>query len=180
MKIVEIRESPISLQMAYLHLRLGDDISNNLLVEDKLQIAVSIAEGKTSRIIQECVIELDASFTAINDKINLPIPTSEISEISYFDTKKNIIPLKGNFIHYSTTVQDVLLLINDEYIGKLLTIKLVCGYSVRTIPAAIRGAILLILGSLYENESSDIMGRSTSQISITADNILDKYRIIPY
>ena len=43
-----------------------------------------------------------------------------------------------------------------------------------------RGAILLILGTIYDNASSDLIGKSSSLLSITADNILEKYRLNPY
>ena len=126
-------------------------------------------------------MEINACFKSSNDVVALPVPTTEIIEISYVeDSKKIIVPVDDNFSHYSTKVEDTLLILNKMYIGKRLTIKLLCGYSELTIPPAMRGAILLILGTIYDNASSDLIGKSSSLLSITADNILEKYRLNPY
>ena len=53
-------------------------------------------------------------------------------------------------------------------------------YSTETLPPAIKAAILLILGTLYDNESDNIVGRSVSELSLTAEKLLLPWRITPY
>jgi hypothetical protein len=45
---------------------------------------------------------------------------------------------------------------------------------------AIKAAILLILGTLYDNESDNIVGRSVSELSLTAEKLLAPWRVTPY
>lgn len=53
-------------------------------------------------------------------------------------------------------------------------------YTAETLPPAIKAAILLILGTLYDNESDNIVGRSVSELSLTAEKLLLPWRITPY
>ena len=73
------------MSLANMHLRMGDDETNNILVLDKLETAISIAEDKTCRIIREVEVEINACFKSSNDVVALPVPTAEIIEISYIE-----------------------------------------------------------------------------------------------
>jgi len=53
-------------------------------------------------------------------------------------------------------------------------------YTSESIPPAIKAAILLILGTLYDNESDNIVGRSVSELSLTVEKLLLPWRITPY
>ncbi len=53
-------------------------------------------------------------------------------------------------------------------------------YTCETLPPAIKAAVLLLLGTLYDNESDNIVGRSVSELSITAERLLAPWRITPY
>ncbi|CDN30627.1 hypothetical protein BN938_0522 [Mucinivorans hirudinis] len=52
--------------------------------------------------------------------------------------------------------------------------------SVDELPPAVCAAILLILGTLYDNESDNVVGRSVSELSLTAEKLLLPWRITPY
>lgn len=54
------------------------------------------------------------------------------------------------------------------------------GYTAETLPPAIRAGVLLILGTLFDNESDAIVGRSVSELPLTARKILQPWRIHPY
>lgn len=180
MEIVEIKEMPISLELAKLHLRLGDDASNDELVKLKLEMAISIAEDITFRSIQQKKMIIRQAYSDSDDIVRLPFPVSEITETLYFDKGRIVIPLEDNFAHYHSECEDILFLLNDKLVGKTIIIEFLCGYSSETIPPAIKAAILLILGTIYDNESNDVIGRITSQLSITAEKILQKYKLSPY
>ena len=53
-------------------------------------------------------------------------------------------------------------------------------YTPATLPPAIKAAVLLILGTLYDNESDQIVGRSVSELSLTAEKLLLPWRVTPY
>ena len=54
------------------------------------------------------------------------------------------------------------------------------GYTTETLPPTIKAAVLLILGTIYDNESDQIVGRSVSEISLTAEKLLLPWRVAPY
>ncbi len=51
--------------------------------------------------------------------------------------------------------------------------------SPESLPGAIKAAILLILGTLYDNESDQLVGRSVSQLSLSAEKLLMMHRQSP-
>ena len=53
-------------------------------------------------------------------------------------------------------------------------------YTSETLPPAIKAAVLLLLGTLYDNESDQIVGRSVSELSLTAEKLLQAWRVPPY
>ena len=56
----------------------------------------------------------------------------------------------------------------------------VASYTEETLPPAIKVAVLLILGTLFDNESDALVGRSVSQLPLTAEKLLMPWRIHPY
>ena len=48
------------------------------------------------------------------------------------------------------------------------------------LPPAIKAALLLILGTLLDNEADTVIGRSVAQIPLTAEKLLLPWRIHPY
>lgn len=53
-------------------------------------------------------------------------------------------------------------------------------YTEETLPGAVRSAVLLILGTLFDNESDALVGRSVSQLPLTAERLLQPWRVHPY
>ena len=58
--------------------------------------------------------------------------------------------------------------------------KLTEGYSEENLPASIRAAILLTLGTLFDNEADIVVGRSVAQLPLTAEKLLQPWRVHPY
>lgn len=53
-------------------------------------------------------------------------------------------------------------------------------YTTETVPQSIRAAVLLILGTLFDNESDAVVGRSVTPLPLTAEKLLLPWRIHPY
>ena len=98
---------PLSLELAKAHLRVGDDTSLDMLIEQYLEMAFGIAEDYTNR-------------------------------------------------------------------------KLTQEFSAESIPASIKAAVLLILGTLFDNEADVVVGRSVAQLPLTAERLLQPWRVHPY
>ena len=59
MKILEIREPPITLELAKQHLRVGSTTHDDILITAKLDMAVAVAEDMTGRMIRERRVVFD-------------------------------------------------------------------------------------------------------------------------
>ena len=58
--------------------------------------------------------------------------------------------------------------------------KLAQEFSAESIPASIKAAVLLILGTLFDNEADVVVGRSVAQLPLTAERLLQPWRVHPY
>ena len=58
--------------------------------------------------------------------------------------------------------------------------KLAQEFSAESIPASIKAAVLLILGTLFDNEADVVVGRSVAQLPLTAERLLHPWRVHPY
>lgn len=66
--------------------------------------------------------------------------------------------------------------IADDYTNR----KLAQEFSAESIPASIKAAVLLILGTLFDNEADVVVGRSVAQLPLTAERLLQPWRVHPY
>lgn len=176
MRTIEIRALPISLELARRHLRVSDANNDNELIVAKTEMAVGIAEDMTGRIIREKVVQFDVLIPAASSPIVcLPVHTMSIEQLSVSHAslpEEDYTFLPGDY--------DSMLITNPRYAGQHLTVRAVVGYNCENIPPAIKAAILLILGTLYDNESDNIVGRSVSELSLTAEKLLSPWRVSPY
>lgn len=175
MRIVEHRELPLTLELAKQHLRLGDSSHDDELVAARLEMAVAVAEDITGRIIREKVVVFDVLTADDTILLRMPIHTAEVVELS---AAQQFIP-EDKYTLLNSDYEDILF-VDFEYTGKRITVKAVVGYSKEAIPSAIKAAILLILGTLYDNESDNVVGRSVSELSLTAEKLLLPWRVTPY
>ncbi len=53
-------------------------------------------------------------------------------------------------------------------------------FSAESLPASIRAAVLLTLGTLFDNESDVLVGRSVASLPLTAEKLLQPWRVHPY
>lgn len=66
--------------------------------------------------------------------------------------------------------------IADDYTNRHLCDE----FTSEDLPPAIKAALLLILGTLFDNEADTVIGRSVAQIPLTAEKLLQPWRIHPY
>nr|DAO74568.1 MAG TPA: Head Tail Connector Protein [Caudoviricetes sp.] len=175
MKVIEIRELPITLELAKQHLRVGSATYDDMLIAAKLDMAVAVAEDRTGRIIREKKVSFDVLMPTDAPIVRLPVPTTQIERLA---VSHSSIPEKD----YTLLEDDYepLLVTEPQYSGEKITVTAIVGYNKDNIPPAIKAAILLTLGTLYDNESDNLVGRSVSELSLTADKLLQPWRVTPY
>ena len=66
--------------------------------------------------------------------------------------------------------------IAEDYTNRKLTQE----FSAESLPASIRAAVLLTLGTLFDNESDVLVGRSATTLPLTAEKLLQPWRVHPY
>lgn len=175
MRILETREPPITLELAKQHLRIGNATHDNDLIAAKLDMAVAVAEDMTGRILREKKVTFETLIPTDAPLARLPVPTALIERLSVSQT---LIPDED----YTLLEDDYepILVTEPQYSGLRITVVAIVGYNKDNIPLAIKAAILLILGTLYDNESDNLVGRSVSELSLTAEKLLLPWRVTPY
>lgn len=66
--------------------------------------------------------------------------------------------------------------IADDYTNRSLCDE----FTSENLPPAIKAALLLILGTLFDNEADVVVGRSVAQLPLTAEKLLQPWRVHPY
>ena len=66
--------------------------------------------------------------------------------------------------------------IADDYLNRSLCTE----FTSENLPPAIKAALLLILGTLLDNEADVVVGRSVASLPMTAEKLLQPWRIHPY
>ena len=164
MRILETREPPITLELAKQHLRVGSATHDNDLIAAKLDMAVAVAEDMTGRILREKKVTFDTLIPTDAPLVRLPVPTTSIERLT---VSHSIIPDKD----YTLLEDDYepTLITEPRYTGERVSIVAIVGYNKDNIPPAIQAAVLLILGTLYDNESDNLVGRCLLYTSDAAD-----------
>lgn len=162
-------DNPISISLACQHLRLGAGTPADIeLIRSKLQAATDYAENFTNRYIVPRRLEF---LGMTNSKGVMKLP----------DGVSNVIVTEG--------LGDRMWAFNEFYNcicvegGEGLTLKVRADVGAKDsceVPPSVQNAILLILGTLYENEADEIVGRTVSNLTLSADKLLKPYRIDPY
>ena len=175
MKILEIRERPITLELAKQHLRVGSATHDDTLIAAKLDMAVAVAEDMTGRIFREKTAQFDVSIPFDAPIVRLPVPTTRIERLC---VSRTLVPESDYTLLEND--YDPMLVAEPQYCGQTATVTAIVGYDRDNIPPAIKAAILLILGTLYDNESDNLVGRTVSELSLTAEKLLLPWRVTPY
>ena len=66
--------------------------------------------------------------------------------------------------------------IADDYLNRSLCTE----FTSENLPPAIKAALLLILGTLLDNEADVVVGRSVASLPMTAEKLLQPWRNHPY
>ena len=176
MRIIEILESPIALDLARQHLRVGSATHDDTLIAAKLDMAVAVAEDMTGRFIRQRRVEIAATLTVAEyPMLRLPVPTAAVERLDV--SQESVAESRWQLYADDYTAS---LSFDASCAGMQISATLLVGYDEESLPPAIRAAVLLILGTLYDNESDALVGRSVFELPLTAEKLLLPWRITPY
>ena len=176
MRVLENGEPPITMDLARQHLRVGSATHDDTLIAAKLDMAVAVAEDLTGRFIRQQRVEVEATLPAVeHPTLRLPVPTTAVERLTASRE-----PLSDDQWQLHADDYTACLSFDASCSGMQISATLLVGYDEESLPPAIRAAVLLILGTLYDNESDALVGRSVSELPLTAEKLLLPWRITPY
>lgn len=173
---------PVTLAEAKAHLRVtitnDDDLIDALIQAARVQ-----AENYTGRafVTQTWDLKLDA----FPEVIEVPLPPLiSVSSVKYTDTDGVQQTLATSGYTVDTTAQPgrIVPAFDDDWPdtrGHIndVEVRFVAGYGApAAVPAAIRQALLLILGELYERRENAIVGTTINPVPLSAEYLLAPYR----
>lgn len=184
-------EWPITLEEAKAHLRVDVDDDNDL-IEAMIEAAVDFCDGPTGFlgrgiIDQTWELQLD-EFPDDETKIPMP-PLIEVVSINYDDASGTEQTLATSAYTVDNVSEPGWVLPVGSWPTTFdgvnaVRIRFRCGYVdtgnspvTENVPGAIKAAIKLILGNLYANRETIVLGQTVSEIPLTADRLLRKHRI---
>lgn len=176
MRVLENGEPPITMDLARQHLRVGNATHDDTLIAAKLDMAVAVAEDLTGRFIQQRRVEVEATLPVVeHPTLRLPVPTTAVERLTASRES-----LSDDLWQLHANDYTACLSFDASCSGMQISATLLVGYDEESLPPAIRAAVLLILGTLYDNESDALVGRSVSELPLTAEKLLLPWRVTPY
>lgn len=171
--------TPVSLDEAKQHLRVDHD-DHDVLITSQIEAATQYLDGFVGILRRGLVTQTWAQeYTGFSTCMRLPLaPVSAIDEITYTNAAGGAESLAPS--EYETLSDEMGPYVSFNNIPSAdsgrVKITFVAGYgAAQNVPAPIKSAILLHVGSLYEMREREIVGASLVE-STTYKTLLAPYR----
>jgi uncharacterized phiE125 gp8 family phage protein len=182
---------PVSLEEAKKHLRVDVDDDNDM-IEAMIEAATDYCNGPTGwlgRALVEQTWELVLDEFP-DDEIKIPLPPLIAVDFIKYDNAagEEITMSASDYTVDNVSEPGWVLPVGDwpttfESVNAV-RIQFRCGWPddggsppVQTVPGVIKAAIKLIVGNLYENRETIVVGQTVAEIPMSAKFLLQKYRI---
>lgn len=183
--ITDAASEPVTTDEAKDHVRADHD-DDDTLIGTLITAARQQAELYTGRSFINTT--WDYSLPEWFDVARLPrSPLSSVTSVKYYDANNTQQTLSSSYYLVGTNGDPGIVSLADGYTWPTLyyrphpiTIRFVAGYGATAayVPQAIKQAILLMVGDLYANRESIVVGTVSSRIALTAQALLGPYRVI--
>lgn len=181
---------PVSLEEAKAHLNVDFD-DDDALIEVLISASRSAAERFTGRAFIEQTWDLFLDeFPSDGSPIKIaPAPLIEILSVGYGDDYSSLVAASGYRIDLATAPARLALVDGGSWptintVANAIRIRFRAGYVddetspvTGEVPADIKAAILLTVGSLYANREDVVVGQTTASLPLTSEYLLRPYRI---
>lgn len=181
---------PVSSAEARAHLRV-DTSDDDTLIGNLIKAAREYAEQVTRRALVTQTWELTLDEFPGEDEIEIPLPPLQsVTNVKYYDEDGVTVTTMSSADYVVDTYNEpgkIVLTSGSTWPSDTLReangviIKFVAGYgdAGANVPQAIRQAILLIVGHLYENRENEAVMQGTLQnVSMGAIALLWPYRVL--
>lgn len=170
---------PVTVSEAKAHLRV-DHSDEDALIEGLIRAAVSHLDGRTG-VLGRCIVTqtweliLDA-FPF--DAIEIPLgPVASVTSISYVDVNGATQTVSAETYYVDTSSLSAWIVPDDFWpetmdTANAVTVRFVAGTAAADVPAALKQAILLLIGSWYENRAAVNVGNITTTLPFTVDALI--------
>jgi uncharacterized phiE125 gp8 family phage protein len=174
---------PVILAEAKLHLRV-DGNEEDALITALIAAATSQAEDYTWRTLMSTVFEyFDADFHGEIDIDTYPVST--IDSIKYYNTSNVLTTISATEYEYNLNVSPATIRPKSGYYWPspairydAVIVRFTAGYaSAALVPAAIKQAILMIIGHLYANREDVVTGTQVNTMPQSSKYLLNPYRV---
>lgn len=181
---------PVTLGEAKVHLRVDFD-DDDQIIGAMIEAATSYLDGYTGILNRALVTQTwRAAFCEwpfTDRKLRLPLaPVASVSAVTYFDTSdvEQELVSSGNwslladhigpYLHFTEAFAAPALASDRE---DAIHVTFVAGSAASSVPAAIKSAILLMVGDLYAGRESFTSGSASAvPTSLTVDTLLTPWR----
>lgn len=175
---------PLTLTEVKVHLRVTgsseDDYITALIV-----VARNTVEAQTYRPLVTQTWRLDLDYSELTlAVINLnKAPLQTLSFVKYYNSDNTLTTLDTTEYDYSVDGNParVKLITVPTCYDKFgtLQIQFVCGYgAAAAVPTALKQAMLIIIGNMYENRQDVITGSTASELPKASQYLMEPYRNI--
>lgn len=173
--------APVTLAEAKAHLRVTDSGENDLIAA-LIEAAVSHLDGWHG-ILGRCIVEQTWRQDMVefpSDMIRLPFPDVQSVTVQYTDTSGTNRTFAGaNYHLINTPGASAIMLASTASWPSVadapdaVRITMVCGFA--TVPQALKMAILLHIGALFENRASE---SAVALMPFAYDALIRPYRVV--
>ena len=180
--ITPVATEPITLAEVRQHLRLPENESEDSLLLSLISTARAYCEHYTRRALAVQTLEIYLDRFPGNGPIQLPgPPLRSVTEIGYKDTSGDETILSPSTFLVDTDCEPGRVLptvgttwpVFTPYPTSPIRVRFVAGYA--DLPAAIRLAMLLLIGHWYENREAT--GTAGNEINFSVHALLAPYRV---
>lgn len=182
-RTVVAAETPVSLVEAKAHLRV-DHTDDDTLITALINAATDHLDGWSGVLGRALVTQTwRQDFADFTDKLRLPLkPVSSVSGVTYYDTDNAQQTLATSVYELLTDDAGPFLALkvdqswpNTESRAAAVSVTFVAGSAVASVPAAIKAAMLLMIGHLYENREAVAEG-NFAVMPMAVDALIAPYR----
>jgi len=177
---------PISTTEAKLHLKIETtDTTEDALLAILIKAAREICEEYTRRTLISQTWELQFDSFSESEYMLEKTPVSSITSVKYYDQSGMEQTVANTVYELNQATEPNKLILKSGQIWPSVRghtndckIRFVAGYT--AVPGALKAAMLLIIGHLYENREDVIVGRISNDMPKGSEYLMNPYRLFTW